>query len=280
MSQQQNACDIPQSTPADPAMTTRPLPADFSLRARLANGSRLRGVFNALPSPAIIEMCGYAGFDFVIIDNEHGSADYGTTEHMLRAARASGIAPVVRCFERDLARLLDMGAGAVQIPMVETAEQARRLAAAVRYPPLGTRGCAFSPRAAGYGAFGGSAHVERSNAGIALVAMIETPLGVANATAIASVEGIDAVFVGPNDLAHVMGHGGNWEAPEVRAAIESALAAIVGAGKCAGIVALTPDEEERYAALGARYFANVTTSLITRALREAATGQAQRASYS
>nr|WP_250515025.1 aldolase/citrate lyase family protein [Caballeronia sp. INDeC2] len=240
----------------------------------------MRGVFNALPSPAIIEMCGYAGFDFVIIDNEHGSADYGTTEHMLRAARASGITPVVRCFERDLPRLLDMGVGAVQIPMVESVEQARRLAAAVRYPPLGTRGCAFSPRAAGYGAFGGSTHVERSNAGIALVAMVETPLGVANARAIASVEGVDGVFVGPNDLSHVMGHGGDWQAPEVREAIESALAGIVDAGKCAGIVALTPEEEDRYAALGARYFANVTTSLITRAFREAATGKTQHARYS
>ena len=180
-------------------------PLDTRLPDMLRSGQRLRGIFNALPSPAIIEMCAYAGFDFVIIDNEHGCADYETTENMLRAARASGIVPVVRCFARDISRLLDMGANAVQIPMVSSAEQARELVRQVRYPGAGMRGSAFSSRAAGYGAFGGPAHTRRSNEGIALIAMIETPEGVTNASAIASVEGIDAVFVGPNDLSHAMG---------------------------------------------------------------------------
>ena len=88
-------------------------PLDTRLPDMLRRGQRLRGIFNALPSPAIIEMCAYAGFDFVINDNEHGCADYETTENMLRAARASGIVPVVRCFARDISRLLDMGANAV-----------------------------------------------------------------------------------------------------------------------------------------------------------------------
>ncbi|MET0186009.1 MAG: 4-hydroxy-2-oxovalerate aldolase, partial [Achromobacter sp.] len=79
-------------------MTDPRYPLDGAMPAMLRSGKRLRGVFNGLPSPAIVEMCGYAGFDFIIIDNEHGSADFGTTEHMLRAARASGIVPVVRCF--------------------------------------------------------------------------------------------------------------------------------------------------------------------------------------
>ncbi|MBK3843159.1 4-hydroxy-2-oxovalerate aldolase [Paraburkholderia aspalathi] len=244
----------------------------------LRSGRRLRGVFNSLPSPAIVEMCAYAGFDFVIIDNEHGAADLGATEHMLRAARASGIVPVIRCFERDLPRFLDMGASAVQLPMVETAEQAHRLADAVRYPPIGRRGCAFSPRAAGYGAFG-NGHTQRSNEGIALIAMIETPTAISNARAIAEVDGVDAVFIGPNDLAHAMGHGSNWNAPEVHAAIVSALSAIGAAKKCAGIIALSVEDEERFAALGARYFANVTTSLITRAFAEAARGHSQSLRY-
>ena len=142
-------------------------PLDTRLPDMLRSGQRLRGIFNALPSPAIVEMCAYAGFDFVIIDNEHGCADYETTENMLRAARASGIVPVVRCFARDISRLLDMGANAVQIPMVSTAEQARALVRQVRYPGAGMRGSAFSSRAAGYGAFGGPAHTKRSNEGIA-----------------------------------------------------------------------------------------------------------------
>ena len=245
-------------------------PVDTRMPAMLRSGQPLRGIFNGLPSPAIVEMCAYAGFDFIVIDNEHGSADFETTENMLRAARASDIVPVVRCFESDISRVLDMGASAVQIPMVNTAQHAARLAQLVRYPAQGRRGSAFSSRAAGYGAFGGDPHTQRSNDGIALIVMVETPEGVQNAEAIAAVDGVDAVFVGPNDLSHSMGFGSNWGAPEVQAAIEQAVRAVVAAGKCAGVLALTPEDEKKYAAWGARYFASVTTGIFTRALKQAA----------
>ncbi|KXJ65971.1 4-hydroxy-2-oxovalerate aldolase [Achromobacter xylosoxidans] len=251
-------------------MTDPRFPLDGRLPDMLRSGKPLRGLFNGLPSPAIVEMCAYAGFDFIILDNEHGSAGFGMTEHMLRAARATGIVPIVRCFEHDLPRILDMGASAVQVPMVETAEQARRLAGMIHYPPVGRRGSAFSTRAAGYGAFGGAGHTQRSNDGIGFIAMIETPEAIAAAGEIAAVDGVDAVFIGPNDLAHAMGHGSDWNAEPVQRAIEAGLRAIAGAGKCSGIIALTPQDEEKYGAMGARYFANVSTSIITRALAQAA----------
>lgn len=251
-------------------------PLDDRLPGLLRSGQRLRGIFTGLPSPAIVEMCAYAGFDFVIIDNEHGCADLETTENMLRAARASGVPTVVRCLPQDLARVLDMGAGAVQIPMVNTADEARELVRRVRYPAVGERGSAFSSRAAGYGAFGGKVHSQRSNEGIALIAMVETPQGVANAGDIAAVPGVDAVFVGPNDLSHAMGFADDWRCDEVQRAITRALMAVSAAGKCAGTLALSPDDEERYAVTGARYFATVATGLITKALREAALAGGQR----
>ncbi|MGN6662459.1 MAG: HpcH/HpaI aldolase family protein [Achromobacter mucicolens] len=251
-------------------MTDSRFPLDGRLPDMLRSGKPLRGLFNGLPSPAIVEMCAYAGFDFIILDNEHGSADLGMTEHMLRAARATGIVPIVRCFEQDLPRILDMGASAVQVPMVESAEQARRLAGMIHYPPVGRRGSAFSTRAAGYGAFGGAGHTQRSNDGIGFIAMIETPEAIAAAGEIAAVDGVDAVFIGPNDLAHAMGHGSDWNAEPVQRAIEAGLRAIAGAGKCSGIIALTPQDEEKYGAMGARYFANVSTSIITRARAQAA----------
>ncbi|MCG7327226.1 HpcH/HpaI aldolase/citrate lyase family protein [Achromobacter sp. ACRQX] len=251
-------------------MTDPRFPLDGRLPDMLRSGKPLRGLFNGLPSPAIVEMCAYAGFDFIILDNEHGSADLGMTEHMLRAARATGIVPIVRCFEQDLPRILDMGASAVQVPMVESAEQARRLAGMIHYPPVGRRGSAFSTRAAGYGAFGGAGHTQRSNEGIGFIAMIETPEAIAAAGEIAAVDGVDAVFIGPNDLAHAMGHGSDWNAEPVQRAIAAGLRAIAGAGKCSGIIALTPQDEEKYGAMGARYFANVSTSIITRALAQAA----------
>lgn len=258
-------------------------PIDDRFPARLRAGQRLRGIFNSIPSPAVVEMCAYAGFDFIVIDNEHGSADLQTTEHMLRAARASGILPIVRCFEHDIPRVLDMGASGVQVPMVETPEQAYRLAQRLRYPMPGggggQRGSAFSPRAAGYGAFGGTAHTRRSNESLVLVVMIETPLGVANAAAIAATSGVDVVFVGPNDLAHTMGHENRWQDEPVQQAIAQVLFAAAEQGKCPGILALTGADEERYAAMGARYFANVATGLFTQVLRQAARGGNPEVSY-
>ena len=254
-------------------------PLDTRLRTLLRSGSLLRAVFNGLPSPAIVEMCAWAGFDFVVIDNEHGSASLESTEHMLRAARASGVPAAVRCLEQDIARTLDLGAGGLQIPMVNTPEHAARLVQRVKYPLAtgktgvsGGRGVAFSPRAAGYGFFGGPSHIEASNEGVALIVMVETPEAVANAGAIAAVPGVDAVFVGPNDLAHSMGHENRFDAPEVQQAIRATLQAVAAAGKCPGVLALSRDDEQRYAAWGARYFATVTTGLIMKALRDAAQG--------
>ena len=254
-------------------------PLDTRLPDMLRRGKRLRGIFNGIPSPALVEMCAFAGFDFVVIDNEHGSAGIETTEHMLRAARASNLPALVRCLEHDIARTLDIGAAGLQIPMVNTAAQAAALVQRVKYPlPAGAhgiggqRGSAFSSRAAGYGAFGGTAHTQRSNDGTALVVMVETPEAVSNAAAIAAVDGVDAVFVGPNDLAHSMGFENRWHEAPVQAAIERALRAVAGAGKCPGILALTPDDEDTYAAWGARYFATVSTAIITRALQQAAQG--------
>ncbi len=267
-------------------MTEQFFPLDTRLPAMLHSGKRLRGIFNGIASPAIVEMCAYAGFDFMVIDNEHGSASIETTENMLRAARASNLPTLVRCQEHDIARTLDIGAGGLQIPMVSTAAHAAALVQRVKYPLAsgaqgisGQRGSAFSSRAAGYGAFGGPAHTQRSNDGIALVVMIETPEGVANAESIAAVEGVDGVFIGPNDLAHSMGCENRWNEPAVQAAIESTLKAVAAAGKCPGILALSPEDEDKYAAWGARYFASVSTGIITRALKEAAQGSRHKIAY-
>lgn len=261
-------------------------PLDNRLPALLRGGQRLRGIFNGIASPAIVEMCAFAGFDFLLIDNEHGGANLETTEHMLRAARASNLPTLVRCLEQDIARTLDIGAGGLQIPMVDTPAHAAALVQKIKYPLAsgaaglsGQRGSAFSTRAAGYGAFGGPEHTRRSNDGIALVVMIETPQAVAQAGAIAAVDGVDAVFVGPNDLAHAMGHENRWNDAPVQAAIEHALKAVAAAGKCPGILALSRADEEKYAAWGARYFATVTTGIIMKALKEAAQGGRAQLKY-
>jgi 4-hydroxy-2-oxoheptanedioate aldolase len=170
--------------------------------------------------------------------------------------------------------------------MVDTAERAERLAARVRYPlppghdgRSGQRGSAFGGRAAGCGFFGGPAHTALGNDALVFVAMVETPLGVRNAGTIASVPGVDAVFVGPDDLAHSMGFENRWQEPPVQGAIDHALRAVAAAGKCPGVLALDGAEKQRYAGWGARHFASVATSVIVRALREAAQGSDPSMSY-
>ena len=259
-------------------MYTRTHPIDQSLVAMMRSKQAMRGLFNGLCSPALVEMTAFAGYDFTIIDNEHGSANFETTENMLRAARACGLPALVRCLEHDIPRTLDAGASGVQIPMVLSAAHAREIVKKVRYPRAtgfagvsGDRGCAYSVRAAGFGALGGPAHDALSNEHVALVLMIETPEAINEAAAIAAVDGVDAVFIGPNDLAHSMGYENRFNDPAVQAAIEKALRGIASTGKCAGVLALTPEEEARYSAWGANYFANVITSVITKALKDGAT---------
>ena len=165
---------------------------DTDCPALLKGSKPLFGMFVGIASPAIVEMCGHAGFDFVILDNEHGPASIETTEHLIRAARCVNMIPIVRTLESDILRVLDIGASGIQVPQVNTAEQARRIVAAAKYPPVGSRGAAFSPRAAGYGFFGGPAHAKASNEGIGVILMIETLEALGNLDAILAVPGIDA----------------------------------------------------------------------------------------
>jgi len=230
----------------------------------------LTGIFIGIPHPALVEMSGHAGFDFVVIDNEHGPAGLETTEHLIRAARCAGVIPVVRTLEADILRVLDIGASAIQVPQVDTAEQAARIVAAAKYPPVGRRGAAFSTRAAGYGFFGGLPFVQQSNTGTAVIVMVETREALANLDAIAAVPGVDAIFIGPNDLSFSLGHPGEWSHPEVERAIEDAVKKIVAAGVAAGLMPGDPASAAKYRALGATYMTTVITKVVGKGLQEAA----------
>jgi len=242
---------------------------DTRLPALLRGDRPLFGMFMGMPSPALVEMCGHAGFDFVVIDNEHGPGGIETTEHLLRAARSAGIISVVRTLEPEILRVLDIGASAIQVPQVNTAEQARRIVSAAKYAPVGNRGAAFSTRAAGYGFFGGAPHVKASNEGTSVIVMAETREAMANLDEILAVPGIDAVFIGPNDLSFSMGHEGNQKHPEVVAAIDNAIQKIAKTRVAGGLMTVSPDDYRKYAAMGARYLTTVTSAVITQALKGA-----------
>ncbi len=240
---------------------------DTRLPGLLRGSHPLFGMFVGIASPAIVEMCGYAGFDFVVLDNEHGPASIETTEHLIRAARCVNVVPIVRTLEPDILRVLDIGASAIQVPQVNTAEQARRIVAAAKYPPVGGRGAAFSPRAAGYGFFGGAAHAKASNEGLGVILMIETREALANLDEILTVPGIDALFIGPNDLSFSMGFGGDQKHSDVVTEIDAAIKKIARSKVAAGLMTISLEEQRKYAGLGARYLTTQIASVLGAALK-------------
>lgn len=242
---------------------------DTRLPELLRGDAPLAGMFVGFPSPALVEMVGYAGFDFVIIDNEHGPMSLETTEHMIRAARCAGTLPVVRTQEPAILRVLDAGASGIMVPSVSSGEQAQRIVHACKYPPLGTRSAAFTARAGGYTFFGGAAQIERANQGVAIIPMIESAEAVRHLDEILDVNGIDALFVGLSDLALSMGHPGDNMHPRVQEALGDVIRRAAARGVASGVLAGTPADFNRYASMGARYLPMTMASVVAGALREA-----------
>lgn len=207
------------------------------LKERLKAGRKCYGVWTAGLSTVITETLAASGYDFLFLDQEHGPQGLAETIPHLQTLAAYDCPPVVRVPWNDavyLKRILDVGVESIMVPMVETAEQAKAAVAACRYPPRGYRG--FGPlRHLGIepdiDAYGRTAH-ER----LLLVVQIESEKAVANIDAIASVEGVDACYIGPNDLSGTLGCFRQWDHPDLQKAIETAFAGIRRAGKAAGIV--------------------------------------------
>ncbi|MDX3906690.1 MAG: aldolase/citrate lyase family protein [Pigmentiphaga sp.] len=238
-----------------------------SIAPRLRDGSHVYGISVGTPQPALIQMCGYAGYDFVVIDNEHGPASVETVGEAIRAAHGVGLAPIVRTFEQDIPRLLDAGACGIQVPLVETAEQAARMVRACRYPPAGSRSVAFSTPAARYGFGDRGTHIEASNRAVAVILMIETAEAMAHLDDILAVPGVDAVCVGPTDMSYSLGVGGNGNHPKVREAVAECVAACKRAGVAVGANAFSGDECREHVAMGMTYHTMMMTLLLGATLR-------------
>ena len=189
-------------------------------------GKKTAGAWAQLCSPIATEILARGGFDWVLIDMEHAPGDLTTLVGQFQAIAAAGTqaVPFVRVPWNDLVwikRILDAGAYGLMIPYVNTKEEAVRAIQACKYPPLGVRGIAGSPRAAGYGRDTQS-YLKRANDEVFVMLQIETPQAIENMEAIAGVPGLDALFIGPMDLSTSMGHFGNPAHPEVQAAIAKA----------------------------------------------------------
>lgn len=192
-------------------------------------------------APNTAEALGHAGFDFLVVDMEHVTIEFSDLAHILRAIGCTPAIPVVRLAWNDqvlVKRAMDAGAETLMLPFIQTPEEARQAVSFMRYPPYGVRGVAAVHRGSRFGTTAGylaGAH-ERAFS----ILQLETPEAVANLEAIAAVEGVDAVFVGPGDLSAAMGKIGNIGHPEVQDLLAYAARAAAKAGKPIGIVGPNP----------------------------------------
>lgn len=223
-----------------------------AFKQRLRCGESMTGVWLSLASPYVAELVATAGFDWLLLDGEHAPNDLTSLLAQLQAIAPYASAPVVRPPHGDtvlIKQYLDVGVQNLLIPMVETAEQAAEVVAATRYPPEGIRGVgSVLARASRWGQV--EDYLNRADEEICLILQLESPLALANLEAIAAVEGVDGLFIGPADLSAAMGYRGNPRHPEVRAAINDAIARIQVAGKSAGIITFDETEARGYLAAG------------------------------
>lgn len=227
----------------------RPNP-DF--RRRVLAGERLAGTFLNLGSPLTVELAGLAGYDWLLLDHEHGAGGDETLLHQLHAAGSTPAVPIVRIAANDptrMKRVLDAGAHGVMIPYVSRAEEARAAVAGMRYPPRGQRGVARFNRAAGFGS-SFAEYLAHAHEFLVTMPQIETIEGVEQADAIAAVDGVDVLFVGPLDLTTNLGISGQYEHPQFVAALIRVADAARRHGKAAGILALDPAHLAPWRALG------------------------------
>jgi 4-hydroxy-2-oxoheptanedioate aldolase len=244
-------------------------------KAALREGRPQLGLWVSLLEAAAAEAVAGAGFDWLLLDTEHSPGDERTVLAQLQALAPYPVAPVVRPVANDTAlikRLLDVGAQTLLIPYVSSAAEAEAAVAAMRYPPRGVRGVSTLTRATGFGRIPG--YLARAEEELCLVVQIETRAGLDAIEAIAAVDGIDGLFIGPSDLSASLGHLGEPGHPEVVAAIEDAIARICATGKPVGILSLDPAFARRcIAELGTAFTAVGTDlALLARgadALREA-----------
>jgi 4-hydroxy-2-oxoheptanedioate aldolase len=208
------------------------------LKSAMAEGRLLRGLWLSLGSDTATDIAGRAGFDWCLVDGEHGPWDPTVIRRQLMILAGTATAAVVRVpVNADwlLKQALDIGAQSVMVPMVNSAAEARAAVAACRYPPQGVRGNGGSTtRAGGYGAI--PDYVASANDQICVIVQAESRAAMADLANIAAVDGVDCVFIGPADLALDMGLGGDMTHPALWAEIRRGVAVITAAGKVAGII--------------------------------------------
>ena len=245
-------------------------------RALLAGEPQI-GLWSTLPSPYVSELLAGSGFYWLLLDTEHTPTDVPQMVQQLQAVEAaqtrSGCTPtqtVVRPAWNDqvlIKRYLDIGAQTLLLPFVQNADEARAAVQAVRYAPEGVRGMGGSMRASNFGRDG--AYVAEAAHEICVLVQVETREALDNLEAIAQVDGVDGVFIGPADLSASLGYAGQSTHPDMLATIDQAIARIRACGKAPGILAVTPQRAQQCLELGALFVAVGMDMLLLRSTADA-----------
>jgi 4-hydroxy-2-oxoheptanedioate aldolase len=209
------------------------------LHTRIHSGETLIGVFSDLASPLAAELCGQAGFDWAVLDLEHGAATEAELLALLYAVGTTPMTPLVRPQSAErlrVGRALDLGAAGVVLPQLQSLDEVRAALRYLRYPPVGQRGVALRTRGAGMGTIGHADVARVVNERIVGIVQIESAGLIADADAIAALEEVDVLFVGPADLSHSLGIPGRFDEPVYQDALRTVVGACQAHGKAAGIL--------------------------------------------
>ena len=222
----------------------------------LRAGRQLVGLWHSIGHPAVTEVLADSALDWILIDTEHAPNEVGHVADALRALAGSPVAPVVRPAWNDavlVKRLLDVGAQTLLVPYVQSPEEAARAVAAVRYPPAGVRGVASMHRGNRYGRV--KDYFEQSDGEMCVLVQLETRASIDALEAIAAVDGVDGVFIGPSDLSASLGYLGQPRHPDVLAVIEEAGRRARAIGKPIGILSPVEEDAARWLAQGFAFVA-------------------------
>ncbi len=242
------------------------------LKEKLYRGEPAMGPFIPLPAPLVMEITALSGFDFGIIDCEHGYIDFESVYTMTLAAEARNMTALARCNVRDpqvILRYLDLGVHGLHVPQINTKEEAEAFVTACKYQPRGWRGSA-SPRAADYGLSGMGAYdsMQAINDSVLTIAHIESPLAVQNLEAICEVDGLDVLFVGRGDMSHALGVPNEFEHPLVVEQMELVRERSKGSGKILGTIVRTAAQAREAIDMGFLYIACGATGFMAQGMKQ------------
>ncbi len=220
------------------------------------NKDTIYGPFLKLTDPAIVEICAHAGFDFCIIDMEHGPIGYEQAQNLIRAAEIHKLFPVIRISENSdtqILKALDIGAKGIQIPHINSKSDAERAVDAAKFNPYGNRGMCRYVRSANYSSRKKEDYFSEANNETSLIIQIEGVEGISNLSEILEVKDIEVIFIGPYDLSQSMGVPGEVHHRKVLAAMEKVVVEATRKGIAVGTFVETPEDARKWAKIGVKY---------------------------